>query len=189
MAKELIRKIKSLKNILDKDASTDCTVKDIRSANTCTPHSAGCLHLPFNDLLHKLLEFSKSTSHISVLLFGIDLKMKGCNLLSKQYLYSSYSLFLVSKNILSFRAVSVYLSFLLLPATGNIAECCWYDFCPVPNLKKIPFVQQFLQELNKLTDGILSFKRTESPIACVCAQRSVARWKCLVPSSTQNFAR
>lgn len=38
LAKELIRKIKSLKNILDKDASTDCTVKDIRSANTCTPH-------------------------------------------------------------------------------------------------------------------------------------------------------
>lgn len=57
LAKELIRKIRSLKNILDKDASTDCTVKDIRSANTCTPHSAGCLYLLHNNLLHKLLEF------------------------------------------------------------------------------------------------------------------------------------
>lgn len=125
LAKQLIRKIKSLKNILDKDASTDCTVKDIRSANTCAPHSAGCLYLPLNDLLHKLLEFWKSTSHISIFLFGIDLTMKGCNLFNKQYLHSSYSFFLVSKNILSFRAVSTYLSFLLSPATGNIAECCW----------------------------------------------------------------
>lgn len=57
LAKELIRKIKSLKNILDKDTSTDCTVKETRSANTCTPHSAGYLYLPHNNLLHELLEF------------------------------------------------------------------------------------------------------------------------------------
>jgi len=82
LAKELIRKRKSLKNILDKDASTDCTVKDIRSANTCTPHSTGCLYVHLNDFLLKLLEFWNSTSHISVFLFGIDLILKGCNLLN-----------------------------------------------------------------------------------------------------------
>lgn len=52
LVKQLIRKIKSLENILDKDVSIDYALKDIGSASASTPHSAGCLYLPIDDLLH-----------------------------------------------------------------------------------------------------------------------------------------
>lgn len=135
LAKELIRKIKSLKNILDKDTSTDCTVKETRSANTCTPHSAGYLYLLIT--IYCTNYWNSETSHISILLFSIDFIKKGCNPQNKQYFYSNYSLFLVSRNILSEQALPI---FLLSLATGDIAECCWYIFCPVSNLKNPSFL-------------------------------------------------
>lgn len=51
LVKQLIRKIKSLENILDKDVSIDYALKDTGSASASAPHSAGCLYLPINDLL------------------------------------------------------------------------------------------------------------------------------------------
>lgn len=123
----------------------------------------------------------------AIFLFSIDFIRKGCNPLNKQYLYSNYSLFLVSKNILSFRAGSAYLS-----ALSCYRQFSWmlliYFLPSSKSKKKMLSVWQFLQELNKFSEAFWVL-RGLSHTLLVFAQQSGAEWNCPVSSSTQRSVR